>query len=350
MSILKRHHVNVIGRGKADMIFAHGYGCDQNMWRFLTSAFEDDYRVILYELVGSGSSDLRAYDFAKYDRLDGHARDLVELAAEVAAGPAVFVSHSVSAMIGLLAGVAAPERFAAHVMIGPSPCYINDGDYVGGFSRADIDSLLDTLDSNYLGWTAFGERSGASRRRRAPTRSSPTCSTSPRRGSAAGCTWPRARSICTSRAQRGLPHPRSPRAAHLRAHAPGRTPGQARLAERGAGSLHRSRDRPGARRARRAELDPRRRHHLRREAAARPRVGAAREPIIGPRRARAAPTRLLDAPALRPCPGVGRPPPARQIDPRGRTQRRPRDGRTPPYNRRFRFQTLAGTPRQKVET
>lgn len=154
MDIQKRHNVHVVGRGQADMIFAHGYGCDQNMWRLLTPAFEDRYRIILYDLVGSGGSDLSAYDRQRYGALQGHARDVLEIADAFASGPVVFVGHSVSAMIGLLAGVAAPERFAAQVMVGPSPCYINDGDYVGGFTRADIDSLLDTLDSNYLGWAS----------------------------------------------------------------------------------------------------------------------------------------------------------------------------------------------------
>jgi len=136
------------------MIFAHGYGCDQNMWRLLTPAFEADYRIILFDLVGSGRSDLSAYDRTKYGSLQGYASDLNEILAEFATGPAIFVGHSVSAMIGLLAGIAAPERFAAQVMVGPSPCYINDGEYVGGFTREDIDSLLETLDSNYLGWAS----------------------------------------------------------------------------------------------------------------------------------------------------------------------------------------------------
>lgn len=154
MGLQERHNIHILGRGKTDMIFAHGYGCDQNMWRLVVPAFEDDYRIILFDLVGSGRSDLSAYDRTKYGRLGGHARDVLELAAELTRGPAVFVGHSVSAMIGLLAGVANPDRFSAQIMIGPSPCYINDGDYVGGFERSDIESLLDTLDSNYLGWAS----------------------------------------------------------------------------------------------------------------------------------------------------------------------------------------------------
>ena len=136
------------------MVFAHGFGCDQNMWRLLAPVFEDRYQVVLYDLVGSGRSDLSAYDRDKYASLHGHASDVLEIVDAVASGPVVFVGHSVSAMIGLLATVRAPERFAAQVMLGPSPCYVNDGDYEGGFTRADIEGLLDTLDANYLGWSS----------------------------------------------------------------------------------------------------------------------------------------------------------------------------------------------------
>jgi sigma-B regulation protein RsbQ len=150
----ERHNLDVIGRGEITMIFAHGYGCDQNMWRLITPAFEDRYRIVLYDLVGSGRSDLSAYDPERYATLEGHARDALAIAAEVAPGPVVFVGHSVSAMIGALASIAEPARFLAQVMIGPSPCYLNDGAYKGGFERSDIESLLDTLDSNYLGWAS----------------------------------------------------------------------------------------------------------------------------------------------------------------------------------------------------
>lgn len=149
-----RHHVQILGRGPRDILFAHGFGCDQNMWRCLTPAFERDHRLILIDLVGSGKSDLSAYDRSKYATLAGHAADILEVADAFGGDELVFVGHSVSAMIGLLAGVQAPERFAAHVWVGPSPCYINDGDYRGGFEREDIAALLDTLDSNYLGWAS----------------------------------------------------------------------------------------------------------------------------------------------------------------------------------------------------
>ncbi|MFT3923246.1 MAG: alpha/beta hydrolase [Myxococcales bacterium] len=154
VSAQRRNHVQVLGVGKQPMVFAHGYGCDQNMWRLLLPEFADRYRMILFDLVGCGKSDLSAYDRQKYGSLRGHAYDVLEILDELDCGPVVFVGHSVSAMIGLLAGIAAPGRFSAHVMIGPSPCYVNEGDYVGGFSRADIDALLDTLDSNYLGWAS----------------------------------------------------------------------------------------------------------------------------------------------------------------------------------------------------
>ena len=154
MSIQKRNNVRVIGDGPRTMMFAHGFGCDQNMWRFLAPYYAASHRVLLFDLVGSGGSDLSAYQPAKYQRLEGYAQDVLEIADEFGQGPITFVGHSVSAMIGALASIQAPDRFSAQVMIGPSPCYVNDGDYVGGFEKADIDSLLETLESNYLGWAS----------------------------------------------------------------------------------------------------------------------------------------------------------------------------------------------------
>ncbi|BDT56956.1 hydrolase [Massilia varians] len=136
------------------MVFAHGFGCDQTMWRFLAPAYENRFRTISFDLVGSGGSDLSAYDRAKYGSLQGYADDLLEILDAFATGPVVFVGHSVSTMIGLLATIKAPEKFMAQVMVGPSPCYINDGDYTGGFSHEDIDELLETMDANYLGWSS----------------------------------------------------------------------------------------------------------------------------------------------------------------------------------------------------
>lgn len=136
------------------MIFAHGYGCDQHMWRLIAPAFSADYRLVLFDHVGSGRSDLGAYSRTKYSSLQGYADDVLEICDELNLENGIFVGHSVSAMIGVLAAIQEPERFASLVLIGPSPCYINDGDYVGGFTRRDIDELLEFQDSNYLGWAS----------------------------------------------------------------------------------------------------------------------------------------------------------------------------------------------------
>ena len=154
MSITQRNSVQISGSGKRTMVLAHGFGCDQTMWRYLAPSFHGDYRTVLFDHVGSGSSDLSAYDVEKYDSLDGYADDLIEIIREVSDEPVVFVGHSVSAMIGLIASLEAPRLFAAHVMVGPSPCYVNNGDYIGGFTHDDIDDLLRTLESNYLGWSS----------------------------------------------------------------------------------------------------------------------------------------------------------------------------------------------------
>ncbi len=153
MSVLTRNNVHVAGKGPP-MVFVHGFGCDQAMWRFLAPHFAETHTCILLDLVGSGRSDLSAYDPKKYATLDGYAADLCEVLAEVTDAPAICVGHSVSAMIGMLANLRSPDQFLAQVMVGPSPCYINDGDYVGGFERSDIESLLETLESNYLGWSS----------------------------------------------------------------------------------------------------------------------------------------------------------------------------------------------------
>lgn len=136
------------------MIFAHGFGCDQTMWRFVAPSLAERYTTILFDLVGSGKSDLNAYDRDKYGSLEGHATDVTEILDEIGCDEAIFVGHSVSATIGMLAAINRPERFSANVMIGPSPSFINDGDYVGGFTREDIDGLLETLEHNYLGWAS----------------------------------------------------------------------------------------------------------------------------------------------------------------------------------------------------
>ena len=154
VSIRERNNVQVRGNGTKPMVFAHGFGCDQNMWRFVSAAFETDYKTVLFDHVGAGKSDLSAYDPAKYRSLHGYAEDLVEIGEELRLRQAVFVGHSVSAMIGALASIKAPDLFESLIMVGPSARYIDDGDYVGGFSAPQIEELLTFLDDNHLGWSA----------------------------------------------------------------------------------------------------------------------------------------------------------------------------------------------------
>src|ERR1043165_2174244 len=154
--ILSRNNVRVFGKGKQPMLFAHGFGCDQNMWRFVTPAFESDYRIVLFDYVGSGKSDIQAYDPERYGGLSGYAQDVLDICAALELKDVIFVGHSVSGVVGMLASIREPERFARLILIGPSPCYINDPpDYVGGFERADILGLLDVMEKNFIGWASF---------------------------------------------------------------------------------------------------------------------------------------------------------------------------------------------------
>jgi sigma-B regulation protein RsbQ len=153
MSALQRNNVVVSGSGQRTIVFAHGYGCDQNMWRFVAPAFEDRFRVVLFDHVGAGRSDVSAYDANKYSTLDGYADDLVEIGRELNLKDAVFVGHSVSAMVGMLASLNEPEMFSHLVMVGPSPRYIDDEGYVGGFAADQIDEMLAFLADNHMGWS-----------------------------------------------------------------------------------------------------------------------------------------------------------------------------------------------------
>jgi sigma-B regulation protein RsbQ len=155
-AILVRNNVKVFGRGTQPMLFAHGFGCDQNMWRYVTPAFENDYRIVLFDYVGSGKSDISAYDADRYSSLGGYAQDVLDVCRALDLRDVIFVGHSVSSMIGVLAANEEPDRFASLIMIGPSPRYINDApDYVGGFERSDIEGLLETMEKNYIGWANF---------------------------------------------------------------------------------------------------------------------------------------------------------------------------------------------------
>ena len=154
MSAVVRNNVHTAGAGPTAMVFAHGFGCDQNMWQYVWPAFEDRFRIVLFDHVGAGGSDLKAYNSEKYSTLGGYADDVVEIGNELALNDAVFVGHSVSAMIGLLASLKAPGMFRSLVMVGPSPRYIDDEDYVGGFKQQQITELLEFLAENHMGWSA----------------------------------------------------------------------------------------------------------------------------------------------------------------------------------------------------
>jgi sigma-B regulation protein RsbQ len=154
MDVVSR--LNVVETGDRDappILFAHGFGCDQNMWRFVAPRFTEDFRVICFDNAGAGGS-VAAYDVDRHATLDGYADDVLEICSALHLEDVVFVGHSVSAMIGVLAQVRDPGRFSRLVLVGPSPRYIDDADYVGGFTAADIDGLLDSLASNYLGWSS----------------------------------------------------------------------------------------------------------------------------------------------------------------------------------------------------
>jgi len=153
--VVRRNNVKVFGSGTQPMLFAHGFGCDQNMWRFVTPAFENDYRIILFDYVGSGHSDLESYDAKRYSDLNGYAADVLDIVRELDLHDVIFIGHSVSSMVGILAANEEPDRFSDLILIGPSPRYINDGDYVGGFERKDIDGLFEMMDRNFIGWANF---------------------------------------------------------------------------------------------------------------------------------------------------------------------------------------------------
>lgn len=153
--ILKRNNVKVYGDAPVAMVFAHGFGCDQNMWRFLWPSFRNEYKIVLFDYVGSGKSDYINYNADKYSNLNGYAEDILDICKALDLDKCIFVGHSVSSVIGILAAIKAPEHFGQLILIGPSARYINDNGYHGGFERKDIDELLTTMESNYIGWANF---------------------------------------------------------------------------------------------------------------------------------------------------------------------------------------------------
>ena len=153
--IVRRNNVKISGTGTQPMLFAHGFGCDQNMWRYVAKEFEAEYKVILFDYVGAGQSDLSAYDEQRYSTLQGYADDVLDIVRALDLRDIIFVGHSVSSMIGVLAANEEPDRFEQLVLIGPSPRYINDEQYIGGFERKDIEGLFEMMDRNFIGWANF---------------------------------------------------------------------------------------------------------------------------------------------------------------------------------------------------
>jgi sigma-B regulation protein RsbQ len=154
-NVLKRNNVKTWGKGDRVLLFAHGFGCDQNMWRYVTPAFENEFKIVVFDYVGAGKSDRAAYNPERYSNLNGYAMDVLEICSELNLTNTIFVGHSVSSMIGLLAAIHEPRYFSDLIFIGPSPCYINNEGYKGGFEKKDIEELLDTMDKNYIGWANF---------------------------------------------------------------------------------------------------------------------------------------------------------------------------------------------------
>lgn len=153
MSVLTKNNVVVKGRGETAIVFAHGFGCDQNMWRYIVPTFEDNYKVVQFDHVGAGNSDLSAYSFEKYNKLEGYAEDIIDIAMELDLRDVIFVGHSVSSVIGMLASIMSPGLFKKLVLVSPSPCYINHEAYIGGFEKFEIEELLESLDKNHMGWS-----------------------------------------------------------------------------------------------------------------------------------------------------------------------------------------------------
>lgn len=155
-TVIERNNVKVIGQGERTIVFGHGFGCDQNMWRYITPAFEEKFQVVLFDYVGSGKSDLNAYESEKYNSLQGYMQDVLDIIESMGLKDIIFVGHSISSMIGMLASIERPEYFNKLVMIGPSSCYLNDGaGYFGGFEQNDITELLDMMEMNFTGWASY---------------------------------------------------------------------------------------------------------------------------------------------------------------------------------------------------
>lgn len=169
LTIKERNNVKVFGHGEKVMLFAHGFGCEQGMWQYITPAFEEEYRLIMFDYVGSGGADSSTYDPVKYSQLEGYAQDVLEIIEELELESIIFVGHSISSMIGLIASLEKPESFEQLIMIGPSPCYLNLADgYQGGFEESDIHDLLEMMEMNFSGWASYMAPMGLEQPREAP--------------------------------------------------------------------------------------------------------------------------------------------------------------------------------------
>lgn len=156
LDIKIRNNIKVLGSGQKTIILAHGFGCDQTMWRFLTRLLEIDYRVILFDYVGCGQSDYSAFDIKRYETLQGYAQDVIDVCKELELQDTIFVGHSVSSTIGMHAAITEPSLFSKLIMVCPSPCFLNfPPDYMGGFEKDDLEELINLMDKNYIGWASY---------------------------------------------------------------------------------------------------------------------------------------------------------------------------------------------------
>lgn len=153
--VIERNNVTVHGKGEQVLLFAHGFGCDQTLWHSLAKYFEETYKIILFDYVGAGKSDILSYDSIKYNSLAGYAQDVLDVIEANQLKDVIFIGHSVSSMIGMLAAIKKPHYFSKLIMIGPSPCYLNDLEYKGGFERNEIEELLETMEMNFEGWASY---------------------------------------------------------------------------------------------------------------------------------------------------------------------------------------------------
>lgn len=156
MNVLERNNVKIIGSGEQTILCAHGFGCEQSMWQYITPFYEGDYKIVLFDYVGAGQSDITAYNFQKYGSLEGYKQDVLDIIDELKLEKIIFFGHSISSMVGMLAAIEKPNRFEKLIMIGPSPCYLNTTDgFKGGFNKSDIEDLLEMMEMNFTGWASY---------------------------------------------------------------------------------------------------------------------------------------------------------------------------------------------------